>query len=53
MWARWPWVLFRLAGTFLFAATLLPPDWVWLGRPLLLASVAFVVLAIFWSRRRA
>jgi hypothetical protein len=25
MWPRWSWVLLGLAGTFLFAATMLPP----------------------------
>jgi hypothetical protein len=40
-----------LAGIFLFAATVLPPNWVWLARPLLLAAVVFALLALFfWSR---
>ena len=40
-----------LAGTCLFAATALPPIWVWLARPLLLAAVVFALLVLFfWSR---
>jgi hypothetical protein len=35
----------------LFAATVLPPNWVWLARLLLLAAVGFALLALFlWSR---
>ena len=53
MWANKVWLV-GLAGTFLFAATVLPPNWVWLARPLLLAAVVFALLAfIDWSRRRA
>jgi hypothetical protein len=52
MWANKVWLV-GLAGTFLFAATVLPPNWVWLARPLLLAAVIFALLALFvWSRRR-
>jgi hypothetical protein len=41
-----------LAGASLFAAVALPPDWIWLARPLLVASVIFALLSLyFWSRR--
>jgi Na+-driven multidrug efflux pump len=47
------WILIGPAGALLLAATMLPPKGVWLGRPLLLASLAFAILGLFfWSRRR-
>jgi hypothetical protein len=50
MWANKVWSV-GLAGSCLFAATVLPPNWVWLARPLLLAAVVFALLALFfWSR---
>jgi hypothetical protein len=43
-----------LAGTFLLAATALPPNWVWLARSLQLAAGIFALLALFVrSQRRA
>jgi hypothetical protein len=52
MWTNKVWFV-GLAGIFLLAATALPPNWVWLARPLLLAAVIFALLALFaWSRRR-
>jgi hypothetical protein len=45
--------LVGLAGASLFTAVALPPNWVWLARPLLVASVVFALSALFfWSRRR-
>ena len=50
MWANKVWFV-GLAGTCVFVATVLPPNWVWLARPLLLAAVDFALLALFfWSR---
>ena len=52
MWPRKHWILIGLAGSLLFGAIALPPDWVWLGRPLLIASVVLAVVALILSSRR-
>jgi hypothetical protein len=52
MWPNKIWFA-GLAGAFLLAATVLPPTWVWLARPLLIAAVMLALIAMFlWSRRR-
>ncbi len=53
MWPRKPGRIFGLAAAALIAiAIALPPDWVWLARPLLLTAVALALLALIFSSRR-
>ena len=53
MWPRKPGRIFGLAAASLVAVAIaLPPAWVWLGRPLLLAAVVLAVVALILSSRR-